>query len=285
MPNSALGVWYMFLATFLFAWMTVFVKLLDRIPVLEIILFRSLISLALCLWGLRHAGVAVLGERRGLLMLRGLAGAMALAMNFYLIQEIPLATASTLTYLAPIFTTLIGIWALGERVRPIQLLFFLLSFLCVLMIQGFDPRISAFHLAIGIATSLSMGVAYNCVRKLSGSEHALVIIFYFPLMTLPLAGLWSVFNWVQPQGWEWFQLLMVGVTTQVAQYYMTRSYQLAEIATVSIVNYAGIVFAIALGFLLFGEGFNAPTLLGIALVLAGVACNVLFKTRKWRARM
>lgn len=280
MSRRTLGVCYMFVATFLFAWMTVFVKMLDRIPAMEIVLFRSLIALVLCLYPLRRAGIPVLGTRRGLLVARGLAGAVSLGMNFWLVQQIPLATASTLTYLAPIFTMLIGIWFVGERVRPIQFLLFGLSFAGVVIVQGFDPRISPLHLGVGITTSLVMGIAYNCVRKLSGSEHALVIMLYFPLMTLPVAGLWSALNWVQPQGVEWLIILGVGLSAQMAQYCLTRSYQLAEIATVSIVNYSGIVFSILLGIVIFGEHFNLPTYAGMVLVLLGVVCNVLLKTRR-----
>jgi drug/metabolite transporter (DMT)-like permease len=70
---------------------------------------------------------------------------------------------------------------------------------------------------------------------------------------------------------------MVGITSQVAQYFMTRSYQLAEISTVSIVNYTGIIYAIIMGYIFFGEGFNLLTYLGMALVLAGVILNVMWK--------
>lgn len=277
MSDTVRGVWFMLLASFLFTLMAVFVKLLDGIPALEIIFVRAIISVVLCLWVLQRAGGPIFGHNRFLLSMRGLTGAISLTLNFYLIQEIPLATASTLTYLAPIFTTLLGIWIVHERVRPWQWLFFALSFSGVVMIQGFDPRISLFHLGLGVLTSFIMGLAYNCVRKLSGTEHPLVIIFYFPLMSLPVAGLWSLFNWVMPTPWQWFFLLMVGITAQMAQYYMTRSYQLAEISTVSIVNYTGIVYAIVLGYILFDEHFNLMTYLGMGLVLAGVLFNVLCK--------
>ena len=277
MSDTARGVWFMLLASFLFTLMTVFVKLLDGIPALEIIFVRAIISVALCLWGLQRAGVPIFGRNRFLLTMRGVTGTIALTLNFYLIHQIPLATASTLTYLAPIFTTLLGIWIVHERVRPWQWLFFMLSFAGVVMIQGYDPRISLFHLGLGVLTSLVMGLAYNCVRKLGGSEHPLVIIFYFPLISLPVAGLWSLFNWVTPTPWQWFYLLMVGISAQMAQYYMTRSYQLAEISTVSILNYTSIVYALVLGYILFDEYFNWMTYAGMALVLAGVIFNVLCK--------
>ena len=279
MSDTTRGVWYMAIATFLFALMTVFVKLVPNIPALEIIFFRAIISVVICWWSLKRSRVPIFGNNRIMLTFRGIFGVIALTLNFYLIHEIPLATASTLTYLAPISTTLIGIWFVQEKVSPVQCLFFAISFAGVLVIQGFDTRVSLFHLGVGIVTSVFMGLAYNCVRKLSTDEHPLVIIFYFPFVCLPITGLWCLLYWVQPVGWEWFYLFMVGITSQAAQYFMTRAYQLAEISTVSIVNYTGIIYAIVLGFIFFGEGFNLLTYSGMGLVLVGVICNVMWKQR------
>ncbi len=282
MSDSLRGVIYMLLATFVFALMTVFVKLVPNIPVLEIIFFRAVFSIAVCLYSLLRARIPVLGKNKPILILRGLAGVIALSLNYYLIQVVPLAAASTLVYLAPIFTTILGIFFVKEKVSPLQFLFFALSFSGVLVIQGFDNRISLLHLFVGISASALMGLAYNCVRKLSSSEHPLVIMFYFPLLCLPVSGLWIIFGWVMPQGLEWVYLAMVGLTSQIAQYYLTRAYQIAEIATVSIVNYTSIIYTIALGFIIFDETFNSMTYLGMALVCAGVIINVLYKTRTVR---
>ncbi len=279
MSDSLRGTLFMLLATFVFSLMTVFVKLLPALPVLEIIFFRAIFAIVVCLYSLISARVPVFGNNKTILIIRGVAGVTALSMGYYLIQEVPLAAASTLTYLAPIFTTILGIFIVKEKVSPLQFLFFALSFSGILLIQGFDNRISLFHLAVGITTSIVMGLAYNCVRKLSTTEHPLVIMFYFPLLCLPVTGLWVLFNWVTPQGIEWFYLMMVGLTSQVAQYYLTRSYQIAEIATVSIVNYTSIIYTIILGYLIFGESFNTMTYIGMALVCTGVIINVLYKTR------
>ncbi|MFL2840499.1 MAG: DMT family transporter [Pseudohongiellaceae bacterium] len=282
MSDSLRGALFMLLATFVFAVMTVFVKLLPNIPVLEIIFFRAIFSIIVCLYSLLRARIPVFGNNKTILVTRGLAGVIALSMNYYLIQVVPLAAASTLTYLAPIFTTILGIFFVKEKVSVKQFLFFALSFSGILVIQGFDNRISFFHLFVGISASMVMGIAYNCVRKLSSTEHPLVIMFYFPLLCLPLTGLWVIFNWVMPKELEWFYLLMVGLTSQVAQYYLTRAYQITEIATVSIVNYTSIIYTIVLGFIIFDESFNSMTYLGMVLVCAGVIINVLYKTRAER---
>ncbi|MDG2091237.1 MAG: DMT family transporter [Gammaproteobacteria bacterium] len=282
MSDSLRGALFMLLATFVFALMTVFVKLVPTIPVLEIIFFRAIFSIVVCLYSLLKARIPVFGNNKKVLIIRGIAGVTALSMNYYLIQVVPLAAASTLTYLSPIFTTILGIFFVKEKVSPMQFVFFALSFSGILVIQGFDSRISLFHLLVGLTTSMVMAMAYTCVRKLSSTEHPLVIMFYFPLLCLPVTGLWVIFKWVMPQGIEWFYLAMVGLTSQVAQYYLTRAYQIAEIATVSIVNYTSIIYTIALGFIIFGESFNSMTYLGMALVCAGVIINVLYKTKEKR---
>jgi drug/metabolite transporter (DMT)-like permease len=267
----------MLFAVFVFSLMKVFVKTLAHIPVMEVILFRAIISLIISYALLRRQNVPVFGNNKKLLVARGVTGAIALTMNYYLVQTIPLATTSTLTYLAPVFSTLIGVFMVRERVKWIQWLFFGFSFCGILVIQGFDVRISYFHLAIGITTSIFMGLAYNFVRKLNTTEHPLVIIFYFPLVLLPVAAIWSSLVWVSPKGMDWVYLLMVGITTQIAQFFMTKSYQNAEISTVSILNYLGIIFSLLFGFYLFDESFNLMTYLGMAMVLSGVILNVLIK--------
>lgn len=271
------GVRFMLIATFVFMLMKVCVKYIPHIPAIEIIFFRSVISLGISYYFLAKQKVSVWGNNQTVLILRGTTGAIALITYFSLLQKIPLATAATLQYLAPIFTAILGIFLVKEKVKPLQWVFFALSFSGVVVVQGFDPRISLTHLIMGIGASLFMGLAYNFVRKLKTTEHPLVIIFYFPLVMLPISGIWSGLVWVQPEGWDWLILLSVGLCTQVAQYYMTRSYQVAELSKVSILNYVGIIYALGFGWLLFDETFNLMTYLGMALVLSGVILNILLK--------
>ncbi|MEM8938505.1 MAG: DMT family transporter [Bacteroidota bacterium] len=276
-PGS--GVVYMLLASFIFTLMKVFVKLLPHIPAIEIILFRSIISFCISLYFLNRQRVSVWGNNQLILLGRGISGAIALVTYFSLLQQIPLATASTLQYLSPIFTTVIGVFLVGEKARPIQFLFFGLSFAGILVIQGFDPRIETIHLLMGIMASLFMGLAYNFIRKLKNSEHPLVIIFYFPLIMLPISAVWSSFIWVQPNGWDWLVLLAVGICTQVAQFFMTKSYQQEELSKVSILSYISIIYSLSFGFIIFDETYDLITYSGMALVLLGVILNIIFKNK------
>lgn len=271
------GVRFMLIASFTFSLMKVCVKVLSHIPPIEIILFRSVISMVICVYLLNRQKISVWGKNKKILILRGSAGAAALVLYFGLLQQIPLAAAATVLYLSPIFAAILGIFLVNERVAPIQWLFFLVSFMGVIMIAGFDTRISFTHLIIGISSTVFSGLAYNFIRILKTSEHPLVIIFYFPLVTLPIAGVWSTKVWVQPVGWDWLFLLLVGVFTQIAQFFMTKSYQTEELSKVAIINYTSIIYVLGFGFIFFGEQFNFMTYIGMGLVLLGVVANVFFK--------
>ncbi|MFD3002220.1 DMT family transporter [Pontibacter toksunensis] len=273
------GVIYMLLSTFFFALMQVCVKWVPHIPAEEIIVFRSLISLAISLVFLRRAGVSVWGNNRKWLFARGAFGAVALILFFNVLQNIPLATAATLQYLAPIFTAVLGVFVVKERVRLWQWVFFLVSFSGVLVIEGVETSIDTLYLWLGVLSAVFTGVAYTIVRKLNVNEHPLVIIFYFPLVTLPVVGVYTLFNWVQPEGWDWAMLLLVGLFTQLGQYYMTLSYQHEEISKVANLTYIGIIYALFFGFVFFGELLNIWTYAGMGLVLLGVLLNVQYKRR------
>ncbi|MDN5205365.1 DMT family transporter [Fulvivirgaceae bacterium BMA10] len=274
------GVRFMLFASFFFALMNVCVKLLPGIPAVEIIFFRSIISLVMSLTVLKYHHVSVWGNNPKILVARGFSGAIALILYFVTLQKIPLASAATIQYLAPIFTAVLGIFIVKEKVKPIQWLFFITSFIGTLMIQGFDIRFTFLYLIIGVISSFFSGLAYNIIRKLNTTEHPLVIVFYFPLVTLPITGIISFFFWVQPQGIkEWGLLIVIGVLTQFAQYFMTRAYQTEELSKVAILKYIGIIYALSFGFVLFDEHFNLGTYLGMVVVLLGAVLNIWYKGR------
>ncbi|SMD35892.1 EamA domain-containing membrane protein RarD [Reichenbachiella faecimaris] len=275
--NFSKGVQFMIISTFTFALMKVCVKMISHIPAIEIIFFRSIISIVLCAFFFIKDKINPWGSNKKILILRGVVGSIALASYFYILQQIPLAAAASMQYMAPIFTAILGVFIVKEHVSGKQYFYFLISFLGIIVIQGFDARISMIHLIIGIGGAIFTGLAYNCIRILKNSEHPLVIIFYFPLVSLPLAGAISFFNWINPVGWDWMYLLLVGIFTQIAQYFMTRSYQAEELSKVSIINYMGIIYSLAFGFIIFGETYEWLSYIGMALVIIGIILNLRYK--------
>lgn len=275
------GVKNMLLATFFFAVMNVFVKQLSHIPAMEIVFFRCLVSAAICFVGIYQAKVDWKGNNNLLLILRGSFGTAALFTFFLTVQNIPLASAVTIQYLSPIFTTMIAVFMLGEKVKSIQWLFYALAFAGVFVMRGFDSSISTLFLVTGIFSAFCSAAAYNLVRSLKEKEHPLVVVLHFQLVGVIVGLIFTVFNWVTPIGiWDWFCLLMTGVLTQLGQVHLTKSLQAERVANVAVLNYTGLIYALAFGVLIFGETYTAQTLIGIGLVVAGVLLSIIFTNRR-----
>ena len=114
---------------------------------------------------------------------------------------------------------------------------------------------------------------------LKQSEHPLVIVFYFPLVSIPIAGILTLFDYVNPEGADWALLIVIGVLAQIAQYFMTRAYQSDELSKVSSLKYLGIIYALLFGYFIFGETFSVKVHLGIVMVLAGVVLNIWYRRK------
>lgn len=269
----------MIIATLFFAVMNVMVKYIPRIGAVEIVFFRSIVSLVMSYFMLRQLKIPVWGNNKKWLIIRGISGSAGLLLFFTIIKVIPLGSAIALQYLSPIFASVLGIFIVKERVYSIQWVFFSLAFAGVIAIQGFDERVSLFYALLGVGGAIFAGIAYNSIRKLKSSDHPLVIIFYFPLVTVPVASIYLINHWLTPTLFELVMLIGIGVVTQFAQYFLTKAYQSDEVSKISSIQYIGIVFGLFFGFVLFDETYSSYSGLGIVLVLLGVILNVIFKNR------
>lgn len=229
---------------------------------------------------LKQLGIHPLGNNRKVLLMRGVFGTIALSLFFYTLQHIPLASAVTIQYLSPIFTAFFAAIFLKEKMQIKQWIYFGLSFVGVALLKGFDERVSLNFMFIGIVSAMLSGIAYTCIRKLKDSEHPVVVVFYFPLVASPIMAILTYFNWVMPIGKDWLILLLMGVFTQVAQILMTKGLQSAAVNKIISVKYIGTVYALAFGYLIFGESYTVFSLLGIGMVVAGVILNLRTKKTK-----
>jgi drug/metabolite transporter (DMT)-like permease len=269
----------MFLSTLAFALANVFVKQVSHIPAMEVVFFRCALATAMCFAGLYRANADWKGSNRKMLLLRGLFGTSALYFFFLTLQNIPLASAMTIQYLSPIFTSIIAIFVLNEGVKRLQWLFYAIAFSGVLLIEQFDSRVSILYLTLGIISAFCSGVAYNLVRSLRGKEHPLTVVLHFQLVGAVL-GLFSLFfEWRTPVGLDWLYLVLIGIFSQLGQIFLTDALQRERVAGVAIVNYTGLVYALLIGSLVFQEPQTAESMSGMLLVVFGVLLSVIYSRR------
>jgi len=274
------GVRLMFVSTLAFSLANVFVKQVAHLPTMEIVFFRCAFGVAFCYIGLKRANADWRGSNRTMLFLRGLFGTTALYLFFLTVQNIPLAQASTIQYLSPIFTTIIAIFLLKESVKHLQWLFYGLAFLGVLFIERFDARVPLIFLVLGIISAFCSGVAYNLVRSLREKEHPLTVVMHFQIVGVVVGGVFTLFEWQTPIGWDWFYLFLIGVSSQLGQWFLTNSLQKEKAASVAIVNYSGLIYALLIGWFVFGEVQTVESLIGMLLVVVGVILSIIYSKRQ-----
>jgi drug/metabolite transporter (DMT)-like permease len=282
--NLKQAIFHMAVAAFFFSLMALCVKLVPRLPVVQVVFVRSLLSLIFSYLLVRRRGLSPWGRNRRLLMLRGVFGTAGLYAYFSTLYSLPLATATVIQYLSPIFTAMIGAVALGERVGLARWACFAISFSGVALLKGFERDVAWPVLALGVAGSLASACAYNCIARLRHSEDSQVIMLYFPLLTTPLMLPWVVREWVSPSAQEWWMLLLIGLTVQAAQYCMTLSYQQGRPAAVSIVSYLGVLFALLWDVTVLQNRPSGAALLALGLVVAGVVASSLLDLLTPRSR-
>src|SRR4029453_12012936 len=179
MSDTARGVRFVLGSAFAFSVMSLFGKWAGaRGPSQEIVLARSVLSFAMSFALLRRAGVSPLGDRRGLLVLRGLYGFGGLSCAYYALTHLPLAEATLLSYLHPIFTSILAVRVLGERPDPRPPLSLAASTAGVVLVTrpfgllgSGAPALDPVAVAVALGGAFFVASAYVGVRQLSRTEH------------------------------------------------------------------------------------------------------------------
>ena len=259
-----------------FAVMATLVKLAGGrgLPTMQIVLARALITLALSAIGLARARVKPWGSNTGLLILRGVFGSAGLICFYAAVNHLPLAEATVIHHICPVLTAAVAAVVLGERLEGRVLLGMALAFGGVLMIArpaalfgGAPGPIEWPFVLVGALGALMASFAYVSVRKLGQTEPAILIVFYFPAVSVPVSLPFAIADWVAPDLWGWCLLLGVGVSTQIAQLALTKGLARERAGRAVSIGYLQIAIAALLGWALFDQVPGAWSWAGILVIV------------------
>ena len=268
---------YMILAAAGFTVVNLGVKYLDHLGTFQLVFFRAIGSAFCCYLFLWKAGVPIVGNNQRILVLRSVVGLISITLFFRAIQIMPFASAVALRYLSPLFATALAVIFLHERVKPLQWVFVAIAFTGVILIKGFDPRISMLALGIILLSAFFSGMVYMLIRKIGTSEHPVVIVNYFMSITAAVSGLLSISGWIMPHGVEWLVVGTMGLFGFMAQWLMTKALQLAEANAVTPFKYTEVIFSIAVGWFIFGEYLTTTGAIGIGIIVLSLLAIVRLK--------
>ncbi len=284
------SLWMLF-ASFIFSIMGVCVKLASATSsTSEIVLARGAVGMAVLFALTRVRGLSLRTAHPWQHAWRGFVGVTALWLWFFAIGRLPLATAMTLNYMAPIWIAAIvftlGWWHKTRRFEWGLAMAIVTSFGGVALLL--KPTIHAEQWLGGLTALVSgflSALAYIQVKKLGQlGEPEYRVVFYFSASGV-VAGLISglVDSWLRSGEWRIFHqlsgmdallLATIGLTATIAQVAMTRAYRLGAMLVTANLQYTGIVFASIWGILIWGDHLDVLGWLGIAIILAsGVAAS------------
>ena len=249
--------------------MTVFVKIAGQhMETIQIVFMRGVITLIFSYILIKRNNVYLWGNNKKILAIRGFVGTVALFLVFESIQRFSLPEATVIQYLYPIFTALLASILISENIGKVLYLAIPLGFIGVYIILDlpFVYHDSVFHttdLTIAIIGSFLTGLAYVMVRMASIlKESPYVIMFYFPLFTVPLSFVLTYNVWSQPTIDIWIVLILVGICSQLGQIFLTFGYKLLPAGRAATTSYIQVPFSAIAGMLIFHENVSYNFIIG-----------------------
>ncbi len=277
LSKNQLGFFYMFISVCAFSLMDVLVKWSDAYPVGQVLFFRGFCGIIPILFLIPKDRFLDFYKttRPFLHFKRCLSGLIALVSIFIALRNLPLATVVSISFAAPIFTTIFSIFLLNEKVGLYRWLAVLVGFIGIIVIT--EPGLSSlnFYYIYPIIFCLGLSYVAIAIRKLSTTEPVWLISFFFSF-SIAILGLLSLFQgWVMPNLLDLFLLSMVGILGGLANLWLSQSYKYSEVSLVTPLKYLALVFAIIFGYFIWSEVPTLKTLMGALLVI--VSSFIIFR--------
>ena len=285
LSKNQLGFLYMFISICAFSLMDIIVKWSVDYPIGQVLFFRGFFGIIFYFFVIPRERLHNFyrTKRAGLHFLRCISGLIALVSIFIALRELPLATVVSISFAAPIFTTIFSIFLLSEKVGIYRWLAVLVGFVGILIIT--EPGISELNIYYIFPIIFCLGLSYVAItiRQLSSSEPVWLISFYFSLAITLLSFLTIPQGWVMPSLNDFILLSFVGIFGGVANLWLSQSYKYAEVSLVTPLKYLALVFAIIFGYFIWDEIPTIKTLIGALLVI--ISTLIIFRIEIYKKKI
>lgn len=283
-----LGMLCKIVAMLMFAIMFAAVRWLGpHFPIGEIVFFRSTLGLPVIVAAAyMSGGLHLLATKRvDSHALRSIAGVISMYCNFTAYTLLPLADVTAIGFAAPLFIVILAALFLRERVHVYRWSAVVIGFIGVLVIVGPEARMAS-GATIGVMYALTSAalaaVAMIFLRRMSAHEHSTAIAFYF-MLTAAVIGLFTLpFGWNMPTGPEGWVLIASGVAGGIGQLFLSFSYRYGEASLLAPFDYTAMIWAVLLGYFVFGELPMANVFIGAVIV---ISAGLLILWREHRLKL
>ncbi len=277
LSENQLGFLYMFMSVCAFSIMDLIVKWSDLYPLGQVLFFRGFFGLVFYFFIIPRERLKnfYYTKRTGLHFLRCLFGLIALISIFIALRNLPLATVVSISFAAPIFTTIFSIFFLSEKVGMYRWLAVIVGFIGIIVIT--EPGFSSLNIYFVYPIIFCLGLSYVAIaiRQLSTTEPIWLIALNFSAAITIVSFFTIPFGWIMPDIKDLILLSFIGIFGGVANLWLSQSYKFSEVSLVTPLKYLALVFAIIFGYFIWNEIPSIKTLAGAFLVI--ISSIIIFR--------
>ena len=281
--GPAAGIFWMCMATLISSISGGMVRELSgEIPTMELVFFRNLIALIVLVPIVRRQGVGLPDRSQmPVYTLRVLFAYGAMVMLFYALARMPIADVYALQYMIPLFTILLAVVVLKQKSNIHSWIACFVGFAGALIVMR--PGIIEVTLASAAAlmTAFMHAGSNTTIKILARRDSAEAITLWTNLGMMPLALVPALFLWVTPTAEQWPIVIGIGVVSSIGGYCFTLSVSAADARIVQPFQFSRMIFATAIGWIMFSELPDLWTWVGAA-VIFGASYYIVYREGKTR---
>lgn len=283
-PDRYKGILFIILSSLCFAFMNAFVRLSGDVPTIQKTFFRNLIAFFIALFSMLKNGEKIKPGKGNLkyLIARAAFGTIGMFCNFYAVDHLVLSDASMLNKMSPFFSILFSFIILKERLSFVQGTAVTAAFVGSMFIVRPSAAIFSEPAALlGLCGGLGAGLAYTMVRILGQrGENKSFIVLFFSAFSCIAALPYIIFSFEPMTVKQLLLLIGAGVSAAGGQFAITSAYCYAPAKEISVYDYSQLIFAMALGFLLFGQVPDALSCIGYSVIVVAAVVMFFYNNRK-----
>ena len=268
--TKQMGILLMLLSALLFSAMQIVIHITgEKVPLMEQVFFRNIVSLIICFVIIQRKGLSMFGERKyqPLLFTRSVFGLFGLISLFYAAARATQADVTILSKLSPFLITLFAFLFLKETIARIQIPALIIAFGGAFLVANPSFHSNLFPLFLAFLCAIFSSVSYTLLAYLKDKVNAITVIMHFSTFCSVISLPFFIIDFTMPSFQNFLLLLLMGTFGGFGQIALTYAYRMAPASEVSIYNYSGILFSMILGYLFLGETVPYTSLLGGALVI------------------
>ena len=276
------------LAEFCFASATVFAKFVTEsssIPAIEITFFRFLFGIIFAYTLLKKSKASMVPNNKKFVMWRGILNTIAVILFFTAVKYTTVTNANMLNMTYPIFIFLFMPFFATEKIKPIQILYLVISIIGVYLVIQPNFNHLLYGDLIGLLSGIVGGVSVITLRKAREKDSTVVIIFYLMIIGTIINGILLLAVFQMPNLVQSAYIILSALLGLGGQIFITSGYKYIEANKGSIISTSRIIFAVILGVLFFNDRLNLELVIGGIFILFSVVQLTLSERKLARERL